>query len=58
MAQDLEGTGVTANVLVPGGPANTRMIPDASGFARDNADPAGGDGRTGGLAGHPMRPRR
>ncbi len=27
MAQDLEGTGVTANVLVPGGPANTRMIP-------------------------------
>ncbi len=35
MAQDLEGTGVTANVLVPGGPANTRMIPEASGFARD-----------------------
>jgi NAD(P)-dependent dehydrogenase (short-subunit alcohol dehydrogenase family) len=27
MAQDLEGTGVTANVLVPGGPVNTRMIP-------------------------------
>lgn len=35
MAQDLEGSGVTANVLVPGGPANTRMIPDVSGFARD-----------------------
>lgn len=35
MAQDLEGTGVTANVLVPGGPADTRMIPDASGFARE-----------------------
>lgn len=26
-AQDLAGTGVTVNVLVPGGPANTRMIP-------------------------------
>ena len=36
MSQDLEGTGVTANVLVPGGPANTRMIPDTSGFERDN----------------------
>ncbi len=35
MSQDLEGTGVTANVLVPGGPANTRMIPEASGFERD-----------------------
>ncbi len=35
MAQDLEGTGVTANALVPGGPANTRMIPEASGFERD-----------------------
>ena len=35
MAQDLEDTGVTANVLVPGGPANTRMIPEASGFERD-----------------------
>jgi len=35
MAQDLEGTGVTANVLIPGGPANTRMIPDATGFDRD-----------------------
>jgi NAD(P)-dependent dehydrogenase (short-subunit alcohol dehydrogenase family) len=27
MAQDLEGSGVTANVLVPGGPVNTRMVP-------------------------------
>ncbi len=27
LAQDLQGTGVTMNVLVPGGPANTRMIP-------------------------------
>jgi NAD(P)-dependent dehydrogenase (short-subunit alcohol dehydrogenase family) len=26
MAQELDGTGVTANVLVPGGAANTRMV--------------------------------
>jgi 3-oxoacyl-[acyl-carrier protein] reductase len=35
MAQDFEGTGVTANVLIPGGPANTRMIPEATGFDRE-----------------------
>ena len=29
-AKDLEGTGVTANVLVPGGPTNTAMVPAAS----------------------------
>jgi NAD(P)-dependent dehydrogenase (short-subunit alcohol dehydrogenase family) len=34
MATDLEGTGVTANVLVPGGPANTRMIPDEGIYAK------------------------
>jgi NAD(P)-dependent dehydrogenase (short-subunit alcohol dehydrogenase family) len=34
MAQDLAGTGVTANVLVPGGPANTRMITEESGINR------------------------
>jgi len=34
MAKDLDGTGVTANVLVPGGPANTRMIPDDAGIDR------------------------
>lgn len=34
MAKDLEGTGVTANVLVPGGPADTRMIPADSGIDR------------------------
>lgn len=34
MARDLEGTGVTANVLVPGGPADTRMIPADSGIDR------------------------
>lgn len=36
MAQDLEGTGVTANVLIPGGPANTRMITERSGIPREN----------------------
>ena len=30
MAEDLAGTGVTANVLVPGGPVNTRMVPAES----------------------------
>ena len=34
MAHDLDGTGVTANVLIPGGPVNTRMIPRASGVDR------------------------
>lgn len=29
-AADLEATGVTVNVLVPGGPANTPMVPPAS----------------------------
>jgi NAD(P)-dependent dehydrogenase (short-subunit alcohol dehydrogenase family) len=28
MAEELSGTGVTANVLVPGGRADTRMIPN------------------------------
>ncbi len=27
LCQELEGTGVTANVLVPGGPANTNLLP-------------------------------
>jgi len=30
MAQELDGTGVTANVLVPGGAADTRMVSPAS----------------------------
>ena len=34
MAQDLAGTGVTANVIIPGGPADTRMIPEGTGFDR------------------------
>ena len=29
-SKDLEGTGVTVNVLIPGGPANTAMVPFAS----------------------------
>jgi NAD(P)-dependent dehydrogenase (short-subunit alcohol dehydrogenase family) len=34
IAQDLEGSGVTANVLVPGGMANTNMIPASAPFKR------------------------
>jgi NAD(P)-dependent dehydrogenase (short-subunit alcohol dehydrogenase family) len=30
IAQELEGTGVTANVLVPGGPADTNLIPQGT----------------------------
>lgn len=36
MAADLAGTGVTANVLVPGGPTNTAFIPSAAGFDRSS----------------------
>ena len=34
MAHDLEGTGVSVNILIPGGPVNTRMIPEESGVDR------------------------
>src|SRR5207302_9288297 len=34
MAKDLDGTGVTVNVLVPGGVTNTPMVPHESGFDR------------------------
>jgi NAD(P)-dependent dehydrogenase (short-subunit alcohol dehydrogenase family) len=34
MAKDLEGSGVTVNVLVPGGVTNTAMVPLESGFDR------------------------
>src|SRR5215471_18656163 len=34
MAKDLNGTGVTVNVLVPGGATNTPMISDDAGFDR------------------------
>src|SRR5712691_1783304 len=35
MAKDLAGTGVTVNVLVPGGVTNTGMVPLAAGYARE-----------------------
>ena len=39
MAQDLEGTGVTVNALLPGGATNTRMIPgDLNDKTRTGAD--------------------
>jgi NAD(P)-dependent dehydrogenase (short-subunit alcohol dehydrogenase family) len=34
MAKDLDGTGVTVNVLVPGGVTNTPMVPNEAGFDR------------------------
>jgi len=36
MAKDLAGTGVTVNVLVPGGMTNTGMIPTEAGYARED----------------------
>src|ERR1051326_6826493 len=35
MAKDLAGTGVTVNVLVPGGVTNTGMVPQEAGYARE-----------------------
>jgi NAD(P)-dependent dehydrogenase (short-subunit alcohol dehydrogenase family) len=35
MAKDLAGTGVTVNVLVPGGVTNTGMVPLEAGYQRD-----------------------
>jgi NAD(P)-dependent dehydrogenase (short-subunit alcohol dehydrogenase family) len=35
MAEDLEGTGVTVNVIVPGGLVDTPMIPKEAPFARE-----------------------
>ena len=34
-AKELEGSGITVNVLVPGGPTDTALISDASGWPRD-----------------------
>jgi NAD(P)-dependent dehydrogenase (short-subunit alcohol dehydrogenase family) len=36
MAKDLDGTGITVNVLVPGGVTNTPMVPLESGFDRQD----------------------
>lgn len=38
-AQDLAGTGVTVNVLIPGGAADTAMIPDHAPFERSALNP-------------------
>jgi NAD(P)-dependent dehydrogenase (short-subunit alcohol dehydrogenase family) len=35
MAADLAGTGVTANVLTPGGPVNTEFVPPEAGLDRE-----------------------
>jgi len=54
-ARDLEGTGVTANVLLPGGPADTALIPGGVIGTRAKADfqpgkgPVGDEGRVGGI---------
>jgi NAD(P)-dependent dehydrogenase (short-subunit alcohol dehydrogenase family) len=34
LSRELEGTGITVNVVVPGGPANTQMVPDEEGLDR------------------------
>jgi NAD(P)-dependent dehydrogenase (short-subunit alcohol dehydrogenase family) len=40
-SEEFAGTGVTVNVLVPGGPADTPMVPKDSGFSRGQLiDPA------------------
>ena len=36
MAKDLDGTGITVNVLVPGGVTNTPMVPIEAGFDRQD----------------------
>jgi NAD(P)-dependent dehydrogenase (short-subunit alcohol dehydrogenase family) len=34
-AKELDGSGITVNVLVPGGPTDTPLISDASGWPRE-----------------------
>jgi 3-oxoacyl-[acyl-carrier protein] reductase len=54
-ARDLQGTGVTANVLLPGGPADTALIPGGIVGTRAKADfqqgkgMRGDEGRVGGI---------
>ena len=50
LAQELEGTGVTANVLVPGGAANTRMVSLAQAAGSLEAGRARSDGGAAALA--------
>ena len=38
-AREFEGSGVTVNVVVPGGPADTAMVPEESGFDRGSLIP-------------------
>lgn len=35
-AQEFEGTGITVNIVVPGGPADTPLVPDDIGVDRDS----------------------
>src|SRR5258708_105367 len=44
MSKDLDGSGVTVNVLVPGGVTNTPMGPLETGFDRQGTIPPGGMG--------------
>jgi NAD(P)-dependent dehydrogenase (short-subunit alcohol dehydrogenase family) len=37
--REFEGSGVTVNVLVPGGPTDTRMVPASAPFARSELIP-------------------
>lgn len=39
-AAELDGTGVTVNVVIPGGPADTPMVPDLPGLDRASLVPA------------------
>ena len=54
-AKDLAGTGVTANVLLPGGPADTALVPGGGAGKLAPADyragkgPTGDEGRIGGI---------
>jgi NAD(P)-dependent dehydrogenase (short-subunit alcohol dehydrogenase family) len=38
-AKEFEDTGITVNVIVPGGPADTPMVPASSGFRREDLIP-------------------
>jgi hypothetical protein len=40
-AQEFASHGVTVNVVVPGGPADTPMVPEESGFNRKDLVPPG-----------------